>query len=32
MRPHEDADEALIAYIDDAEITLAYFMIPKWYA
>jgi len=29
---HADADEALIAFIGDAEITLLYEQIEKWYA
>lgn len=29
---HVDADAALVAYIDDPEITAAYQAVPKWYA
>jgi hypothetical protein len=29
---HSDADDALIAFINDAEITAAYEAVPKWYA
>jgi len=29
---HVEADEALIAYIGDAEIAEAYEAVPKWYA
>lgn len=29
---HADADAALIAYINDPEITEAYASAPKWYA
>ena len=29
---HSDADDALIAYIDDPEVTVAYEQITKWYA
>lgn len=29
---HYDADHALVRYLDDAEITLAYDKIGKWYA
>lgn len=29
---HGDADDALIAYINDAEIATAYGMVHKWYA
>jgi hypothetical protein len=30
-RPHIEADEALIEYINDPEIAEAYEKIPKWY-
>mgnify|MGYP001581603131 CR=1 FL=1 len=29
---HVDADEALIVFINDPEITTAYYAVPKWYA
>lgn len=30
--PHENADQALLTYIDDAEIRDAFNDIEKWYA
>jgi hypothetical protein len=32
MRAHMDADQALLAYIADAEIAHAFNVIGKWYA
>lgn len=29
---HSDADDLLLEFIDDAEVTAAYVAIPKWYA
>ena len=29
---HRDADAALLAYIDDLEVTLAFEAIERWYA
>jgi len=29
---HVDADEAIIKFINDPEISEAYYAIPKWYA
>jgi hypothetical protein len=29
---HSDADDALLAFINDKEITAAYNAVPKWYA
>ena len=29
---HERADKALVAYINDDEITTAWESVPKWYA
>ncbi len=29
---HSDADDDLIAYINDEDITKAYNEVPKWYA
>ena len=32
VQGHKDADDALIEYINDREIALAYAHIPKWFA
>lgn len=29
---HEDADQALLDFIDDPEVTNAFYNIDKWYA
>ena len=29
---HEDADQALLDFIDDPEVTNAFYKIDKWYA
>ena len=29
---HSEADEALLAYLNDDEITKAFGAVPKWYA
>ncbi len=29
---HSEADDLLLAFIDDEEVTAAYEKIPKWYA
>lgn len=32
MQAHEEADQALLAFINDSEITKAFNNVPKWYA
>lgn len=32
VQAHEDADQALLDFIDDPEVTEAFYNIDKWYA